>query len=442
MRSARRHMRVVVVLTAALASCSEPTNPRSDFTPDARLGKVAPAGPTVTSTVPAASPRGTTLDVQIIGTGFDNGSKATMPLHGVLDARVRVNSTRYVKATEVIANVTLASDAVLDRYDVVVTTAAGKKGIGTESFTVQLQAEALVDGYHVRAVNQSGEAAGDVNNPAYPGSCPTPSFPGYWRADGTRILLPMDVFCGGSAQAINGSGVILASLTAATQGSTGLWFPSGGSFTLQLVPTAPDGYRPIINGGLNDNNEIFGWGQTYARLYWWSSATGWLSMQVPAGATLCQAAHAINNRGEMAAMCTVGGVGSPYYWSSHDAAPILLPRPAGSADVYPRGMNDSGVIVGSGLRWRPTPGGYVFDVFTIGSAESIASDGTMAGSITNNPGSNGPAPAIFYSPTSYQTLGVTSNGKWGSTASIALTPNGIVIGGTESNAKALRWRVP
>jgi hypothetical protein len=443
MPSARRNLELALAISVALVSCSEPTNPRSDLSPDIRLAKGGTtADPTVTSAVPAESPRGTTLDVQINGTGFDNGSQATMPLHGVLDARVRVNSTRFVKSTQVIANVTLASDAVLDRYDVVVTTASGKKGIGTERFAVQLQAEALVNGYHVRGLNQAGVAAGDVTNPAYPGSCATPSFPGVWRVDGSRAVLPMGIFCGGSAQAINASGVVLGSLIGGPSGSSGLWLPSGDGYTLQLTGPAPDGYRPLINGGLNDNNEVFGWGQFTARLFWWSAATGWLPMQVPSGATLCQAAKAINNRGEMAAMCTVGGVGSPYYWSSHDAAPIALPRPAGTADAYPRDMNDAGVMVGSGLRWRPTPSGYVFDVFTAGSAEAIAEDGTMAGSITNNPGSNGPAPVIFYSPTSYQVLGVTSNGKWGSAAAIALTANGIVVGGTESNAKALRWKVP
>jgi hypothetical protein len=443
MLTARRHLKLVLVVSAALASCSEPTKPRSDFSSDLRLGKTAPTStPTVTSTQPAESPRGITLDVQINGSGFDNGSKASMPLHGVLDDRVRVNSTRYVKATQVVANVTLASDAVLDRYDVVVTTTSGKKGIGTEAFTVQLQPEALVNGYHVRALNEAGVAAGDVTNLAYPGACPTPSFPGVWRVDGSRAILPMGIFCGGSAQAINVSGVVLGSLIGGPSNSSGLWFPSGNTYTLQLTGSAPDGYRPLINGGLNDNNEVFGWGQFTARLYWWSVATGWLPMQVPPGATLCQAAKAINNRGELAAMCTVGGVGNPYYWSSHDAAPIPLPRPAGTGDAYPRDMNDNGVIVGSGLRWRPTSPGYALDVFTTGSAEAIASDGTMAGSITNNPGSNGPVPAIFYSPTSYQMLGLTSSGKWGSTAAIALTPNGIVVGGTEQNAKALRWRVP
>ena len=439
MLSARRSLELALVTTFALASCTEPTNPPVMSDPsvlNARPGTTT--DPTVTSTVPSASPRGTTLDVQINGSGFDNGSQATMPLHGVLDSRVHVNSTRYVKSTQVVANVTITGDAVIDAYDVVVVTAAGKKGIGTEAFVVQLQAEVMAGGYHVNAVNQNGDAVGDVTNPVSTCNGPLPTF---WRADGTRVTLPLGAFCGGSPLAINASGVILGSLSGGVSNSRGLWIPSGGTYTLQVLAPAPDGYRPLTDGALNDNNEIFAWGQGFARLYWWSAATGWLSVQVPAGATACQALAAINNRGEMAAKCTVNGVDNPYYWSSHDAAPIALPRPAGSALVWPRDINDDGVIVGTGLRWRPTPSGYVYDVFPVGSPSAIAPDGTMAGSVPGS-GSSGGSPAIFYSPTSYQVLALTNGGRWGSAGSIALTAGGIVVGGTEANSKALRWKFP
>jgi hypothetical protein len=439
MLRARRILELALAATFGLASCSEPTNPPVTLAPSIENARTAATtSPTVTSTVPSASPRGTTLDVQINGSGFDNGSQATMPLHGVLDPRVHVNSTRYIKSTQVVANVTITGDALVDSYDVVVATASGKKGIGTEAFAVQFQAEVMAGGYHVNSVNQNGDAVGDVTNPVSTCTGPLPTL---WRADGTRVTLPLGAFCGGSPLAINASGVILGSLFGGVSNSRGMWIPSGGTYTLQILPPAPDGYRPLTGGALNDNNEIFAWGQGFARLYWWSAGTGWLSMQVPAGATSCQAANAINNRGEMAAKCTVNGVDNPFYWSSHDAAPIALPRPPGTALVWPRDINDDGVMVGTGLRWRPTPSGYVYDVFPLGSAEAIAPDGRMAGSVPGS-GSSGGSPAIFYSPTSYQVLAVTSNGKWGSAGSIALTATGIVLGGTEANSKALRWKLP
>jgi hypothetical protein len=98
------------------------------------------ADPTVTSALPSAAPQDTTLDVQINGSGFDRGSNALFELNGAVDARVHVNSTHYLKSTQLVANLTIAIDAVVSPYDVVVVTSTGKKGIGTDAFTVQLGA--------------------------------------------------------------------------------------------------------------------------------------------------------------------------------------------------------------------------------------------------------------------------------------------------------------
>ncbi len=97
------------------------------------------AGPTVTATSPDTAVQDTTLDVTVSGTGFDNGSSAEWLLAGVADPRVRTNSTRYVSAGSLVANITIAADAVPARYDVAVTTSGGKKGIGTERFVVQVR---------------------------------------------------------------------------------------------------------------------------------------------------------------------------------------------------------------------------------------------------------------------------------------------------------------
>ena len=119
----------------------------------------------MTSALPAEAPQDTTLDVQITGTGFDAGSQASFQLQGVTDARVHVNKTRYVKSTQVIANVTIARDAIVSAYDVVVMTATGKKGIGTEAFTVR-QASAMaawtIDA--TQSVNFAGDGRGDYIN--------------------------------------------------------------------------------------------------------------------------------------------------------------------------------------------------------------------------------------------------------------------------------------
>jgi hypothetical protein len=126
---------VLVALAASLAACTESAYAPAGPTMDVRLGK-STSGPTVTATSPAQSALDTTLDVQISGSGFDSGSQAEFLLNGVAIPGVTTNSTRFVSSTSLIANVTIAKDAVPDKYDVAVTTTSGKKGIGTELFTV------------------------------------------------------------------------------------------------------------------------------------------------------------------------------------------------------------------------------------------------------------------------------------------------------------------
>src|SRR5688500_19366924 len=83
---------------SAVIACTEPSSAPLASEPDLRFAKgPASSGPTVTSTLPSDAPRDTTLEVRVNGSGFDKGSKVTFQLDGVVDARVRVNSTRYVK---------------------------------------------------------------------------------------------------------------------------------------------------------------------------------------------------------------------------------------------------------------------------------------------------------------------------------------------------------
>jgi len=115
--------------------CAEPSsNPTSPSTPSLAKGG---QGPTVNSADPASSAQDTTLDVRVLGSGFDNGSRADWAIDGVTSpANVRTNSTRYVSGTELVANITVSATAPLVLYDIIVTTLLGKKGIGAEKFEV------------------------------------------------------------------------------------------------------------------------------------------------------------------------------------------------------------------------------------------------------------------------------------------------------------------
>src|SRR5689334_4940606 len=72
------------------------------------------ANPTVNSTDPDSASPNITLDVRVLGTGYDRGSQATWALNGdtaFATTKIKTNSTRYVSSTEIVANITIAADA-------------------------------------------------------------------------------------------------------------------------------------------------------------------------------------------------------------------------------------------------------------------------------------------------------------------------------------------
>jgi hypothetical protein len=122
------------LLAVAAWACSAPSLDTPAATPPTEplFGRAATAGPTVSSTQPSYAYRGTTVDVHVIGRGFVAGAQATWLLHGVANsAKVRTNSTTYVSSTDVVANITVSSDADLALWDVQIA-AGGKNGVGTE----------------------------------------------------------------------------------------------------------------------------------------------------------------------------------------------------------------------------------------------------------------------------------------------------------------------
>lgn len=138
--SAYRRLRVSVTAGfIVLLSCTEDStmSPNGEAIPIAAAG--GGAGPTVRSTVPSSSPRDTTLDVLVRGTGFERESRVVWALDGdtaFQTTGVRTNATTFVSSRELIANVTIEADARLALYDVEVLARGGKKGIGIEIFEV------------------------------------------------------------------------------------------------------------------------------------------------------------------------------------------------------------------------------------------------------------------------------------------------------------------
>ncbi len=93
--------------------------------------------PRVDATDPSEAQQDTRLYVRVLGSGFDKGSEIQMTLGGDPTGKVRTNSTRFVSQKELVADITIAFDAVEALYDVEVMTGRGKKGIGSELFRVR-----------------------------------------------------------------------------------------------------------------------------------------------------------------------------------------------------------------------------------------------------------------------------------------------------------------
>src|SRR5207237_252638 len=92
----------------------------------------------VASTNPSAAPQGTiNLDIAITGNGFKKGAVAQWFVTGTTNpGGVTVNSTAFKGATQLTANITVASDAVISGFDIVVRNADGRTGKGTDRFAV------------------------------------------------------------------------------------------------------------------------------------------------------------------------------------------------------------------------------------------------------------------------------------------------------------------
>jgi hypothetical protein len=123
----------------AIFSCSpDPVSaPRLRADASSLAAGKAPAALAVTSASPSFGDQGVTIDVHVFGTGFTTDAQATWLLHGAADpAHVHTNKTTFVSSTEVVANVTIASDATLDFWDVQIALAGGKNGVGSELFEV------------------------------------------------------------------------------------------------------------------------------------------------------------------------------------------------------------------------------------------------------------------------------------------------------------------
>jgi probable HAF family extracellular repeat protein len=353
-------------------------------------------GPTVRATKPSSAPRGTTLDVQVLGSGFDQGSRAVWALSGdttFATTRIKANATTFVSSTELVANITIEADATLDVFDVVVVTLNGKKGIGIELFTVTLQIVdlGLGDGSTALAVNDNNQIVGR-------GATASGAF--LWENGVVTDLGGLPGSTGAQAEDINVSGWIVGTSSSSSGSRAVLWKPKTGG-----------GYSPPLDLGTLGGSS--------------SEAT------------------AINGDGIIAGHSQLPGdvVSHAVIW---DATGIHDIQTVQGGESFAWGINDVGQVVGQwngpsnqqAFRYTPTlPAGTQMQLLAgIGGPQGVALDINGTGKVV---GWSEPAPGAALRATMWEGGTVTDLGTLGglSSAGTAIAGDGRVVGRSDTGVR-------
>ena len=108
--------RIICSALLLATACSDQLSERPRLTEP--LFAKASSSPTVTSATPSYAYQGTVnLAVTINGSGFDRGTKASWYLNGSPYAKITVNSTSFVSSSQLVANISVASDAEINAYE-------------------------------------------------------------------------------------------------------------------------------------------------------------------------------------------------------------------------------------------------------------------------------------------------------------------------------------
>lgn len=355
-REVSRATRALALLGVALGlGCTDQTGTSPDGNIEAA---VAGGGLTVRSTVPSSSPRDTTVDILVRGTGFDQGSQATWALKGdttYQTTRIHTNSTTFVNSTQLVANITIGADAQLALYDVQVLSAGGKKGIGIEAgifeVTIQITALPMLDGTYASpaAINDAGVAVGQASDARQRG------YAVRWQR--VRGIWSLEKLPGGLdaiATEINNRGTVVG--WRVTSGHVVLWTAQGR--TVDLGPGFPidlSEQETVVGSRTNEN--VPGWMKAEAVLWNQTSSSTWSPATVLpkfAGEEGSQA-YAISASGThiLGHAYDANGVELPVRWDLVGGSwqgPRILPNSLWSAAFD---INNNGEVVGSGATCDP-----------------------------------------------------------------------------------------
>jgi hypothetical protein len=125
-------------LILAAACGADPSAPTMRAVPAASVfAKSTSTNVNLSGITPDSASLLTTLDVQISGSGFQDGMVAAWQLNGVSEpTQVKTNSTRYLSAKQLVANITISGTATVAQWDVSLYL-GGKTGVGSEVATLK-----------------------------------------------------------------------------------------------------------------------------------------------------------------------------------------------------------------------------------------------------------------------------------------------------------------
>ena len=311
----------ILAATVLLAGCNDPY-PSEPAPAEAARAARPTTGPAVTSTAPTGAPPGVTLDVRVLGSGFDAGTRVAFALGGLTGPAVATNRTTFVSAQEVVANVTIAGSAQIGLYDVIATTAGGKKGIGTEMFEVAFVG---VDLGAPRRGSSEAVAINNLNQIAGYDRYPDGAQKAFRWENGVKTTLPVD----GYVRDINEQGWVLGF----AYPRAWIWRPASG---VQWIEP-PAGHSSFQAEAMNDLGQVVGMASGTAMI--WENGT--FRTLLPAG--YAGSPYDINNAGTVVGSAWSGSAQGSFRWDAATGFAFIGGIPDGAEALA---INDAGDVTG------------------------------------------------------------------------------------------------